>query len=264
MLNFIILTFLFAPPILATLTQGEMASALIAADNTGTLEETFKKYEEEQDTFELAGALGAVTKVQVYMPKVIACIRVAHDSSPNDNMCVNRLVHGTFFHISFIADTESFTNVITSLKPSDGKLLASIRYWTLGRNDAVNVLKRIMDKSPELIAGDLPSWIAFHTLDRYSRFYKPAREESSKYLTSLATQSVLEEALSIVKRNEHYKAGSEVMCCDSQDYIPKDLANRIEALLELVKARKTLVNELEILPTVLVDMVLDYIRGSTD
>ena len=33
---------------------------------------------------------------------------------------------------------------------------------------------------------------------------RPAREEAFKYLTSFATESVLEKALSIVKRNEHY------------------------------------------------------------
>ena len=72
----------------------------------------------------------------------------------------------TLYRILSTTTTESFTSVITSLKPSDGKLLASIRYWTLGRNDAVDVLKSLMSKSPELITGDLPSWIAFHTLDR--------------------------------------------------------------------------------------------------
>ena len=122
-----------------------------------------------------------------------------------------------------------------------------------------------MDKSPELIADDLPSWIAFHSLDRYSRCYKPACEESSKYLTSFATQSVLEEALSIVKRNEHYKAGSEVMCCHSQDDIPQDLSSKIEAFLKLVKARNARISKvLTFLPTALVDMVLEHITCETD
>ena len=141
MLKLAILAVLSVPSIRAALSKEDMASALMAAENTGTLEETFKKYEKEQDEYELTEALAEVAGVQVHMPKVAACIRVAHDPSPNDNMRVNRLVHGTFFYISFMADTESFTNVITSFKPSDGKLLASIRYWTLGRNDAVNVLK---------------------------------------------------------------------------------------------------------------------------
>ena len=70
----------------------------------------------------------------------------------------------------------------------------------------MNVLKRVMDKSPELITHDLPSWIAFHSLDRNSSYYRPVLEEAFKYLTSFATQSVLEKALSIVKRNEHYKS----------------------------------------------------------
>ena len=43
------LPFLFVPSILAALSREEMASALIAAEDTGTLEKTFKKYEKEQD-----------------------------------------------------------------------------------------------------------------------------------------------------------------------------------------------------------------------
>ena len=85
-----------------------------------------------------------------------------------------------------------------------------------------------MDKSPELITDDLPSWIAFHSLDRNSKYYRPVLEEAFKYLTSFATESVLEKALSIVKRNEHYKVAYkdgriEVICCKSQDDIPQDL-----------------------------------------
>ena len=71
-------------------------------------------------------------------------------------------MHGTLFEISDNTDTESFTNVITSFKPSDVKPLIAIRYWTLGRDDGVNVLKSVMEKSPELITDDLPSWIASH------------------------------------------------------------------------------------------------------
>ena len=70
---------------------------------------------------------------------------------------------------------------------------------------------------------------------------------------------MLEKALTIVKRNEHYKVDSGVvMCCKSQDHIPQDLFNKINVLLELVKARKALVNDLAILPKVLVDLMLEY------
>ena len=58
-------------------------------------------------------------------------------------------------------------------------------------------------------------------LDRNSRYYRPVREEAFKYLTSFATESVLEKALAIVKRNEHYKVDSRVVCCKSQDHFPQ-------------------------------------------
>ena len=58
-------------------------------------------------------------------------------------------------------------------------------------DDAVNVLKSVMKKSPELITDDLPSWIAFHSLDRNSKYYRPVREEAFKYLTSFATKVCL-------------------------------------------------------------------------
>ena len=76
-------------------------------------------------------ALADVAKVQAHMPKVATCLRVAHDPFPKDKMCVSGLVHGTLFKISNNTDTESFTNVITSFKPSDIKPLVAIRFWTL-------------------------------------------------------------------------------------------------------------------------------------
>ena len=112
--------------------------------------------------------------------------------------------------------------------PSDIKLLTSIRFWTLDRDDAVNVLKGVMTKSPELITDDLPSWIAFHFLDQNSKYYRPVREEAFKYLTSFATESVLEKALTILEKNEHYSTAYKdghptVMCCNFQGNIPWDL-----------------------------------------
>jgi len=259
MLNFIILTILSVPPILAALSRQDMASALIAAEDTGTLEETFKKFEKEQDYTILSLALADVAKVQGHMPKVAACLRMAHDSFPNDKMRMSKLVCRTFSGISVITDTESFTNLITSFKPSDIKLLAAIRGYTLIRSDGVNVLEKVMAESPELITDDLPGWIASHGFDRNSYFInRTAIEKAFQYLISFAAQSVLEQALDIVKRNEHYKIDSAVRCCGSQERFPQDLFNKIEALLELAKVRETLINVLTSLPKVPVDLMLDY------
>ena len=48
------------------------------------------------------------------------------------------------------------------------------------------------------------------------------------------------------------------MCCWSKDNILQDLSDKINVLLALVKARKVLLNDLAILPTVLVGLVLEY------
>ena len=106
----------------------------------------------------------------------------------------------TLDEISNITNTEAFTNAITSFKPSDAKPLTIIRICVFWRDDAVDVLKSVMDKSPELITDDLPSWMASHSLDRNSLRYRPVRDEAFQYLTSFATESVLKSALSIVKR----------------------------------------------------------------
>ena len=160
-------------------------------------------------------------------------------------------------------DADSSTNVLTLFRSSDIKPLASIRYRTLGGNDVVDVLKSVMKKSPELITDDLPNWLASHGFDRMSRFSNPAaREEAFKYLIYFATQSVPEKALTIVEKNEHYimayKGVPTVMCCNSQNFFPHDLFDKINILLVLVKARKALINDLAILLTILVDMILDY------
>ena len=257
MLKFIILTSLFAPSIRAALTSQDMASALIAADDTGTLEKTFKTFEKEQRAYELAEALAYVAK-QARMPKAVHCLRMALDPFPEDEMRVSYLMHGALVGISDTTDTESFTNMITSFKPSDVKPLVAIRYMTLRRNDVVYVLKSVMSKSPELIIDDLPSWIAFHTLDRISANYSPVLEKAFQYLTSFATEDVLAKALAILKRNEHYKVIFGDYCCNSQDRFSQDLSDKLNVLLELVKARRALVNELAILPKVLVDLMLEY------
>ena len=269
--NFVILAILFAPSIIGTLTHEEMTAALIAAENTVTLEKTFKKYEKEQGHVSLSYALADVASVQARIPKVIGCLKMAHDSFPEDKSRVSFLVDTTLFAICDNTDTESFTNAITSFKPGDIKPLATIRFWTLRRKDAVDVLKRVMDKSPEMITHDLPSWLADHRFDQNSTYYtynSTAREETFHYLASFATQSVLEKALSILKTNEHYKVdvengdGVAVMCCNSQGYIPRDLVDKIEALLGLVKAKNARIREvLTFLPEVIIDLMLEYATG---
>ena len=42
---------------------------------------------------------------------------------------------------------------------------------TLRRKDAVKVLESVMDKSPTLITGDLPRWLADHLFDQNSYGY---------------------------------------------------------------------------------------------
>ena len=95
-------------------------------------------------------------------------------------------------------DTESFAKVIASFEPSDVKPLASIRYRTLRRNDAVKVVENVMAKSPKLITGDLPRWLANHSFDRNSLNYtdfRVAREQTFQYLAFFATERVLNDAL---------------------------------------------------------------------
>ena len=263
MRKFAILAILSVPSIRAALTQGEMASALIAAENTGTLEKTFKTFEEEQSHLNLFSVLADVAE-QGHHAVAATCLRMAHDPFPKDKMCVSYPIYSTLNKISRNVDIETLTNVITSFKPSDIKLLASIRFWILARDDAVKISKGVMKKSPELITDDLPSWIAFHFLDRNSSYYKPVREEAFQYLISFVTQSVLEKALTILKKNEHYSiaykdAHPTVMCCKNKDHFPWELADRIEALLKLVKARNALIREaLTFLPTVIIDLMLEY------
>jgi len=190
------------------------------------------------------------------MPEVATCLRMVRDTFPNDEMYVNELVNNTLLEISCRTnDTESFVKVITTFNLGDAKPLVSIRYRTLTRKDAVSVLKGIMKKSPGLITGDLPNWIASHSFGRNSNRYlpshegefqylpslatqsEPVREEAFQYLTAFASQGDLTKALYNVERNGHYKENSVVLCCKSHKSVPERLADRIDALLELVKAR---------------------------
>ena len=242
MLKFITFIVLFAPSILAPLSFEDMATALIAAGKKGTMEKTFKTFEKEQPNTTISLALVDVAK-QGHQAIVATCLRMAHDPSPEDPMCMSELVEKTLLQVYLNTDTKAFTNVISSFKPSDVKLLVAIRLFTIIRLDSANVLKSVMSKSPELITDDLPNWIAFHGLDRNSLCYVPALEEVFQYLTSFATQSMLEKASAIVKRNKHckviHKNGRiEFRCCKSQDHFPQDLFNRINGLLEFVKVEK--------------------------
>ena len=251
----------------ARLSQEEMTNALIGAKED--LVQTFKKFEEEQDHFELSYALADLAKVPEHIPKVAICLRTV-DPFPNEMSRVSRFVHNTLVYISrnTRGDAESFAKMVTAFEPSDIKPLASIRYITLHRDDAVKVVESVMDKSPKPIIGDLPRWQADHLFDQNSYYYfdfKAVREQVFRYLASFATEDALKNALSIVKANEHYKVDSHVYCCKSQDSFPQDLYNKLNALLELVKDRNGRINEaLTFLPKVLADMVADYLPPNTD
>ena len=254
---------------MAALSRKDMTDALIRVKDE-TLVQTFKKFEKEQNETELSRALGDVAKVPEHIPKVVTCLRTAVDPFPNEMSRVSKLVHNTLYYISYNTedDTESFAKVITSFKSSDVKLLASIRDLTFRRGDAVKVMESVMDKYPKLITGDLPKWLANHLFDQnfwnYT-FLKIPREQVFQYLTSFATERVLNDALSIVKANEHFKVNSSICCCNSQDSFPQDLASKLNALLEFVKDRNGRINEaLKFLPTVLVNMVADYLPPSSD
>ena len=49
-------------------------------------------------------------------------------------------------------------------------LLLPFAHRTLYRKDAVKVVESVMDKSPELITGDLPRWLANHSFDQISDY----------------------------------------------------------------------------------------------
>jgi hypothetical protein len=264
MLKLVILAILIVPSIMASIHE-RVAKALIADKDTGNLEQTFwdlyKRYRDDHSSW-------ALVKVaeQGHLGVVAACLRAVQDLFPNDKMRVSGLVHDTLLRTSLSTrgKSESFAKVITSFKPTDVKPLASIRDATSRRSDAVNVLERVMDQFPELITGTLPSWLASHRFDQNSQWYTTAREEPFQYLASLATESVLEKTLSIVKANEHYKVdwgyGPNVECCKSQDYISQDLIDKLTGLLELLKDRNEIIRGVlqSFLPRVLVDLILDY------
>jgi hypothetical protein len=273
MLKLAILAILSVPSIMATSTSNQMAKALIAEKDTEKLGQTFQDLRKEHDDCISSWALTKVVE-QGHPEITLICLRSAPDPFPNDKMCVSALVNNTVLKISSdtSGDSESFAKVITSFMPTNVKPLASIRCWTLGRRDAVKVLERVMDKSPELITTDLASWLASHGFHRNSLYYtqnQAAREGAFQYLASFATESVLEEALSIVTKNEHYKVnfpgGPKVWCCDSQDDFPQDLVDRLTGLLKLMEARNVLIRGVlqSLLPKVLVDLMLDYLRTDT-
>jgi hypothetical protein len=261
MLKLAILAILAVPSILAASIVKEIADVLIAEKDTGRLGQTFQALHKEHGTGDSSEALADVAS-QGHPEVVVTCLRTEQDPSPNDNMCVSRLVDNTIYEISYGTrdNSESFVKAVTSFKLTDTKPLAAIRYYTIYRRDVVSVLGRVMAKSPELITDTLPSWLAFHTFDRGSQRYSTALEGAFQYLISFATESVLERALSIVNEREHYKVNSEVYCCDSQDYIPQDLIDRLTGLLELMKARNALVRgALSFMPTVLLKLLAEYI-----
>ena len=88
MLKSAIFAILSVPSIRAALLKEEMASALIATKDTGTLEETFKKYEKEQGHSLLFSALADVAE-QGHHAVAATCLRMVHDPFPKDKMCVS-------------------------------------------------------------------------------------------------------------------------------------------------------------------------------
>jgi hypothetical protein len=272
MLKFVVLAILSVPSIMAASIWEQMIKALTAENDTGKLQ-TFQTLREKLGDRYTPGALVEVAK-KGHLEIVATCLKAERDPFPNDKMCVSRLMSGTIREISDSTegDAESFAKMITSFTPTDAKPLASIRYNTLDRGDAVNVLERVMDQVPELITDTLPSWLASHRFDRNSCAYKynqTARERAFQYLGSFATENVLKAALSIVKAKEHYKSdtvvGLQVMCCYSQADFPQDLVDKLTVLLGFVKARNQLIKDVLqfLLPKVLVDLMLDYLRTDT-
>jgi len=265
LIKLVFLAALFVSSIMAALSDEEMTDTLIA-EMEKDLVQTFKKFKEEQDEYELNHALANVAQVQEHIPKVATCLRTV-DPFPSEMSNVGRFVHFTVGLISYDTrdDSESFANVIASFKPSDGKPLASIRYRILWRRDAKNVLESVMKQSPELITDDLPRWLADHSFDQNSdgyTLYEVARKQSFQYLTSFATEDILNDSLSIVKTNEHFMVDSLVCCCNSQNSFPQGLYNKLSALLDLLKIRKAFIKvELELLlPQVLAKLVLDHVQ----
>ena len=58
----------------------------------------------------------------------------------------------------------------------------------------MRVVDSVMDKSPTLITDDLPRWLADHLFDQNSKYYtdyRVTREQTFQYLTSFATERVL-------------------------------------------------------------------------
>jgi len=267
LINLAILAALAVPSIMAALSRKEMADSLIKVEKEGDLERTFEKFEEEQDEYVLSLALADVAKIPKHIPKVVTCLRFAVAPFPEEPLHVSELVHRTVYEISYNTrgNTESFAKVVASFNVTDVRPLSSICFMTLRRSDAVKVLESVMDKSPTLIIGYLPRWLASHGFDTNSHFYtlyEVTREQAFQYLTSFATEGALTGALYAVVKNQHYKVGSQVRCCNSQDSFPHDLYNKLSTLLELLKARKAFIKAVlqSLLPSVLVDLVLDHVQ----
>lgn len=255
---------LLLPSITAAVLHERLARTLIRTKKKN-LEQTFKALEKAHEEDDVTCALVSVA-VQNHVSTAVDCIRMIDDPFPRYKSYVNSFVNSIIAEISRnIPDAELFAKVITSFKPSDIKPLASIRYWTIGRKDVVDVLKSVMTRST-LIINDLANWLTSHHFDQISATYnKVSREEALDYLASFATQSVLEEALSIVKK-EHYVIvvvkTPAVVCCETVEYVPQNLYDKISTLLEHLKIRKAYI-KLELLPhlpSVLVDMVLEHIQ----
>jgi len=250
--------------IFAASISEEIATTLIADEDTEKLGQTFQALRKEHGDDSSSWALVEVAK-RGHPGAVARCLGTDQDLFSRDKMCVSSLVDKTLVRISGgTHDAESLAKVIASFKPADVGLFASIRDAILIRNDPVDVLKSAIAESPESIIATLPSWLASHRFDQNSQWYTDAREVGLKYLASFATESALRTTLAIVNGNEHYTVGSaggiEVVCCKSQNSFPQDLIDKLNVLLELVQARNEIIRGilLSLLPKVIVELMLDY------
>lgn len=264
LIRLFIFAILFIPSIIATALHKRIARTLISTKKE-CLEQTFKTFEEAQDDHDLSCALARVA-AKGHESIAVDCIRMIQDPFPSYKSYVNNFVNSAIAEISKrIPNAELFAKAITSFKSSDTKPLASIRYWALGRKDVADVLKSAMTRST-LIIKDLANWLASHNFNQVGIAHnKVSLGKALEYLASFATQSVLEEALSIVK-NEHYVIvvvdTPAVVCCETPDCVPQSLFDRLSVLLEYLKIRKAYI-KLELsphLPLVLVDMVLEHVQ----
>jgi hypothetical protein len=149
LIKLVILAISAVPSIMATMSPEEIAKALIVEKDTGTVEKTFQGLHKKHGDYYSYLVLDDVA--QKGHPGIVAtCLRTEQDPFPNDKMRVSGLVHSTLSSISdsTFDDSESFAKVITSFTSTDVKPLVSIRNAIFYRDDAMDVLKGVMNQVP--------------------------------------------------------------------------------------------------------------------